>query len=368
MLQQPGNALLAKNLVMLLQSSGLLTLLLLSRHTTSAAALNLSPRRQFWTSLRASADDDESLEANAGATRFERVVRRMTGSKDYKFGDITRSVATTSSSAVEGTMRNVMNNDDYQFGDITKTVIGSTAQGIEGTFPLHRKYLTADHQSGLTHFAFFFSLLAGVVKTVTGNEEYQFGDLTRGTVRAAGSVLTYSEKALSALRESNIHDLIEIFELYWKSMDRDDRAEAFTVVIHSGATVVLAYNFLANVMSGIVFAAVWAKISAETGISPLSVGMWSKFLESKSTWDLFLGGPCLPARALLTIPWFFNYRQAVIGIARKSPLRKQFPIINRYASLVLAWLVANLGFVSCITAVMVKIGSLYTGVPVFPVT
>ncbi len=202
---------------------------------------------------------------------------------------------------------------------------------------------------------------------MTGNEEYQFGDLTRGTVRAAGSVLTYSEKALSALRESNIHELIEIFELYWTSIDRGDRAEAFTVAVYSGATVVLAYNFLANVMSGMVFAAVWAKISAETGLSPLSVGMWSKFLETKSTWDIIFGGPCLPARALLTIPWFFSYRQFVIGIAR-TPWRRQFPIFNRYASLILAWVAANLGFVSCMTAMMIKIGSLYTGVPVFPVT
>ncbi len=147
--QQPRRGLLAKNLVMLMLSSGLLTLLLLSRLTPSASALNLSPSRQFWTSLRASSDEphEDNAEAKAGATQFERVVRRVTGSKDYKFGDITRSVATASSSVVEGTVRTVMNNDDYQFGDITKTVIGSTAHGIEGTFPLNRKYLAADHQS-----------------------------------------------------------------------------------------------------------------------------------------------------------------------------------------------------------------------------
>jgi len=217
------------------------------------------------------------------------------------------------------------------------------------------------------HLTFLIQSL-GVVKTVTGNEEYQFGDLTRGTVRAAGNVLTYSEKALSALRDANIHELIEILDLYWnKSMEPDDRAEAFTVAVYSGAIMVLA-NFLANVMSGMVFAAAWVKISAEAGASPLSEGLWSKFLQTKSTMDIFFGGPCLPARALLTIPWFFRYRQFVVGMARHSPLRNQFPIINRYASLILSWVVANLAFVSCITFSMIKIGSICTGVPVFPVT
>ena len=231
--------------------------------------------------------------------------------------------------------------------------------------------LPINHVLGLTQTSFSFSsqnCSLDVVKTVTGNEEYQFGDLTRGTVRAAGNVLTYSEKALGALRDANIHELIDIFDLYWtKSMDPKDRDEAFTVAVYSGAIVILAYNFLANVMSGMVFAAAWAKTSAEAGVSPLSVGMWSKFLETKSTLEIFFGGPCLPARALLSIPFFFKYRKFVVGISRHSPLRNQFPIINRYASLILSWVVANLAFVSCITALMVKISSLCTGVPIFPV-
>lgn len=207
------------------------------------------------------------------------------------------------------------------------------------------------------------------MKTVTGNEEYNFGDLTRGTVRAAGTLLTYSEKTLSALRDANIHELIEIFDLYWnKSMSPDERTEAFTVAVYSGAIMVLAYNFLANVMAGMVFAAAWVKISLKAGISPLSVNMWSKFLETRSTMDLLFGVPFLPARALLTIPWFFNYRKFVVGITRYSPLRKRFPIINRYTSLILSWVVANLAFVSCLTLLMVKMGSLFTGVPIFPVT
>ena len=141
------------NLAMLLPHSGVLALLFFSSTTPSASALNLSPRRQFWTSLRSSVDD-EPPESTGGATtrgdndeetftRFERVVRKVTGNKEYKFGDITRSVANATTSVVEGTVRTVTKNDDYQFGDIAKTVIGSTTHGIEGISSIDRNEFTA---------------------------------------------------------------------------------------------------------------------------------------------------------------------------------------------------------------------------------
>lgn len=129
---------IVRNLVSRLLSSGVLVLVLLlfSSHAPSASALNLFPRRQFWTSLQASANEPETRatqEVNSdSSTQFERVVRKVTGNKEYKFGEITRAAAKATSSVVEGTVRTVTNNDDYQFGDMTKTVIGSTTHGIEG--------------------------------------------------------------------------------------------------------------------------------------------------------------------------------------------------------------------------------------------
>jgi hypothetical protein len=207
-----------------------------------------------------------------------------------------------------------------------------------------------------------------MVKSATGNEEYKFGDLTRGTLSAAGNVMTLSEKSLKSLRDNNVHELVGLLDIYWtKNMGDRERTEAFTVAVYLGAIMVLAYNFVANVMSGMVFAASWSKICMEAGSSPLSPGNWPKFLEAKSAMDIFFGGPCLPARAIITIPWFFRYRKFVVGVARNLPLRGKFPIINKYASLILSWLVANLAFVGGITLLMMKMGSLMTGVPVFSV-
>ena len=197
------------------------------------------------------------------------------------------------------------------------------------------------------------------MKSATGNERYQFGDLTRATLNAAGNAITYSEKSLKTIRDNNIHELVELLNMHWtKTMGDRERTEAFTVVVYLGATMILAYNFIANLMSGMVFAAAWTRICMETGETPTYPGNWSKFLQAKSTMDIFFGGPCLPARALIAIPWFFQYRKFVVGVTRVLPLREKFPIINRYAALIVSWLVANLAFVGGITLLMMKTGSL----------
>jgi hypothetical protein len=51
---------------------------------------------------------------------------------------------------LERIVRAVTRNDEYKFGDITKSVVGATTQGVEGT-----------------------------VRSVTRNRDYQFGDLTK---------------------------------------------------------------------------------------------------------------------------------------------------------------------------------------------
>ena len=43
-----------------------------------------------------------------------------------------------------------------------------------------------------------------MVKSATGNEEYKFGDLTRGTLSVAGNVMTLSEKSLKSLRDNDV--------------------------------------------------------------------------------------------------------------------------------------------------------------------
>jgi len=176
--------------------------------------------------------------------------------------------------------------------------------------------------------------------------------------------MTYSEKSLTLMREANVHELVELLNLYWtKSMNQNERVEAFATIVYLGAILVLAFNFVSNLFDGVVFACVWHRYASLYAQSPLLD--WAGFLRTKQTADLVFGTPFLPARAIISIPLFFNYRKIVVNVAYRSPLRNRYPLLNRSISLLLSWIVTNLGLVAALTYGLVKTSSLRTGVPIF---
>jgi hypothetical protein len=196
----------------------------------------------------------------------------------------------------------------------------------------------------------------------------RFGDLTRGavsTVRSStDSILTYSEKTLSLMREANVHELVELLNYFWThNMNYSERVEAFAVFVYLGAIVVLSYSFIANLMQGMIFAAAWYKVAVASGQAPLaSPQLWSSFLQTRSMLDFVFGGPFLPVRVAATIPWFFQYRKLVVRTAYISPLREKFPILNRIVSLLTSWVFANLALVGGFTYLLVKLASIKAGI------
>eukprot|EP00804_Cyclotella_cryptica_P002856 CCRYP_009372-RE/>CCRYP_009372-RE protein AED:0.24 eAED:0.24 QI:0/0.8/0.83/1/0.2/0/6/1612/224 len=203
----------------------------------------------FWPlrfSTTESGADDSNQYIEHDANLFERTVRKVTRNKSYRFGDLTKSAASLSTKTFEGAVRTVTQDDNCSFVDYSKKVVSSTTQTFDD-----------------------------VVKSITKNEDYQFGDLTRVAVdsvkSSAGKVLTYSEKTLSLLRDANIHELVELLNFFWtNNMTFEEQRESFVVLVYLGAIIVLAYSSVANLMSGMVFAAAWHKVSITTGTSPLS--------------------------------------------------------------------------------------------------
>lgn len=93
-----------------------------------------SPRLRSLKNSSSVGDDDykeatETEEDNANA--FESVVRSVSGNKQYKFGDLSKKVVSSSTKGVEEVVKKVTKNEDYQLGDITRGAVGATTSGVE---------------------------------------------------------------------------------------------------------------------------------------------------------------------------------------------------------------------------------------------
>jgi len=103
--------------------TALLVALLIQNYPTSS--FSLSPiHNRFWTPLRASEDvynsDDERSSSNDEEdtpNRFEKFVRNVSKQKDYKFGDLSKKMVNATTTGVEGAVKTVTGNEEYNFGD-----------------------------------------------------------------------------------------------------------------------------------------------------------------------------------------------------------------------------------------------------------
>ena len=209
-----------------------------------------------------------------------------------------------------------------------------------------------------------------VVHKATGNDDYHFGDLTKGTIskvsKTGTNVLTYSEKTLSLMREADIHELVELTRFFWtRNMNYEQKRETFVVIVYLGAVLVLAYNFVANMNAALVNAAAWTMASVKLGASPLSsLGGWDTFLRAQKTLDMCFGGPFLPARVAITIPIFFKYQHWIRRLEARFPLKDKYPILNRVASLLTMWVGLNLVTYASVSVGFAWLGSrIISGVP-----
>mmetsp|Transcript_16161 Transcript_16161/g.46414 ORF Transcript_16161/g.46414 Transcript_16161/m.46414 type:complete len:353 (+) Transcript_16161:143-1201(+) len=254
-------------------------------------------------------------------------------------------------SSFEEMVRKMTQNPDYKFGDLTRSAVSVGTHAVED-----------------------------VVQKATGKDDYHFGDITKGTIskvsKTSTNVLTYSEKTLSLMREADVHELVELTRFFWTSnMNYEQKRETFVVGVYFGAVLVLAYNFVANINAGLVNAAAWTMASIKLGTSPLSgsvgvaaataaggglAGGWGTFLRAQKTLDMAFGGPFLPARVAITIPVFFRYQHWIRKLEGRFPLKNKYPILNRVATLLTMWIGLNL-----VTYVGVSVGFAWVGSRIF---
>lgn len=274
------------------------------------------------------------------------------------------TVNSDSVTTFEKLIRTVTRNEKYKFGDLSKKTITTTTKVVEDVVKKttgNEDYRFGDLTRGTV--AATTTIVEEVVKQSTG-KDYKFGDLTKGTLKAGSNALTVSEMTLSLVRDANINELVALSRYFWTiNMDAAQRKEVFVVVVYLGGIIVLAYNLVANINAGLVNAAAWSIASVQLNNSPLKVqGGWNTFLQAKHSLNMIFGGPFLPARVAITIPIFFQYQRWIRALQRKLPFQK-FPIANRVSSLVTMWLGVNFMTYLSVSIGFAWIGSLVSRIP-----
>ena len=207
----------------------------------------------------------------------------------------------------ESTVRKVTGNPEYKFGDITMNV---TKVAVNVT----------EHQ----------------IRSFTGNEEYKFGDLTRKALFESDAALTkFVDDYYQGIPSNLLPRLFEDFS--------SDRKSAMIMSLQLIAFVGLTLHFVLNLTHSFNILVSWGytnmKTKALTAIT--SSVRWDMFLRTKQTLQLIVGPIFLPAQVGLTFFLCPKYRDVVVSIEKRLPLRKKLSVLNRCLALILSWIFLN---------------------------
>jgi hypothetical protein len=258
----------------------------------------------------------------------------------------------------EFAVRKLTGNENYQFGDVAKAVSVTVTTGLEGTVRdvmRDPNYKFGDLTKGAVNQ--LTVEVEGTVRKVTGDENYKFGDYS-------SNILNGADKVLMSWRDDGINEFTKTF---WRdSFTPQQRRDAVLAMFQLGSIAILSFGFVSNCFLSGTFALAWTMASTSTGLSPLSPDQWPKFLQTLQTLRLVFDLPMLPARVLLAICLTPHYRKAVVALQKQLPWKQKKPILNRLMALGLFFAIANgLALVLC-TAFFVWLGGLLTGISFLP--
>jgi hypothetical protein len=291
----------------------------------------LSPRRRGLATLGAAEEGGNDKQAEGGTKPFaddeeqdnddmlNGVLRGVTGGiesavratglgdENYKFGDLSRGLAKDLSDATESIVKEL----DFDADGDGKVTLEELEAGLGD---ITQK--AADSLAGAAE---------GVVRSVTGNEQYQFGDITKG-------FLNESDKALNKLRDEAVGELLG-------ELTGPQQRALVVTVIQIAAECVLAFNFCANCFLGASVVAAWAYASVAAAkaakaaeavtqtaqVAAEATTRWGCFLDAHRTLHLFTAPAALPLAAAATLLIVMPYRRYVESIHRRLRRRNNNP-------------------------------------------
>jgi len=205
------------------------------------------------------------------------------------------------------------------------------------------------------------------IRSVTGNESYQFGDYTKNITEVAVTELASTTDKW--LFESDAALTKFLYEYYQKipsdtfrrflqecseSFSNDKvssnvSSSAMIVTIQLLAFIGLTLNFVLNVCTSWNVIMAWVYSCWCNGASPLqSAALWGHFLNVQGTLRLFVGPMMLPIQCVATFFLCIKYRDVVMTVERKLLLpflsknsKMATTTLSRLTALVGCWVFIN---------------------------
>ena len=252
-------------------------------------------------------------------------------------------MSSTMKNLFEGSVRTVTGDESYEFGDWTKKAV-SDLTGKDAS----------EYQFG--------DITKKAVADFTGKEvgTYKFGDLTT-------AALTKTEDALADARDAYFNDLpTALWNQAFGELTSAQRRDVVIAICQLAAAALMSLTLVNAILHSLQTFAAWVHVCKVSGLSPLySAAQWGSFLNAHATLRLTLDVPTLPLRVLAAIIIVPSYRAALLKLQKRMPWRENRPILNRLAALGVAWLLINGMAVNGVTAIGVWVCARLVGVPAF---
>ena len=151
-----------------------------------------------------------------------------------------------------------------------------------------------------------------------------------------------------------------------ETVGRLRRMDKASAIAKAGSNFIFAYNFISTVNQGCTIALASATFTRSSGLSPFAPGQWPKFLAVYLTIYLALGNALRPFRLALGVWITPRFGRVVKAQQRRLPFVETRPRLNRFLALLIVSLLVNIVALLVITTSGIWLGSVLTGVPVFP--
>lgn len=218
------------------------------------------------------------------------------------------------SSPFEVVVRSVTKNKDYKFGDFTKNVTAMTEVAVQ-KITGNEDYQFGDFSKQISNTS--IRSLEVAVRSVSNNENYKFGDLTK-------QALSDAELMIGGLKEDTL-------KLIWKDrLTEAQRRDVVANVIRLAATAVLSYSFTHNFQIACMYVA--SSVLSFRG---------QPFIETYSKLHLALDIPLLPIRASFAVLIAKFYLKSLNFLENKVLSKKDDPLTNRIIAVVILWAGVN---------------------------